>query len=198
MPKATPPSARQQFSVSITILAAITCFMTGPAWADPPPWAPAHGYRAKHRHYDDEGERYPATGYIVNGSCNRAALGTVLGGVVGGAVGAQVGKGSGRDTATVIGAIVGAVVGGSIGRSMDETDRYCTGQTLEYAQDRHPVAWRNPDTGGSYVVTPTRTYQRGERYCREYTTKATVAGRTQQVYGTACRQDDGSWQIVTR
>lgn len=32
--------------------------------------------------------------------------------------------------------------------------------------------------------------------CREYQTTATVAGRTQNVYGTACLQPDGAWRIV--
>ena len=37
---------------------------------------------------------------------------------------------------------------------------------------------------------------RGERICREYRTTATIAGRRQHLYGTACRQPDGSWQRV--
>lgn len=32
--------------------------------------------------------------------------------------------------------------------------------------------------------------------CREYQATATVAGRTQNVYGTACLQPDGAWRIV--
>jgi surface antigen len=111
-------------------------------------------------------------------------------------VGASIGKDGGRDAATVIGAVIGAVVGGSIGRSMDEADRACTGQALEYAEDRRPVSWRNPDDGRSYVVTPTRTYQDEGRYCREYTTRSTLSGKTQQIHGTACRMDDGRWQTV--
>lgn len=184
------------------VMMALTTTFTTPVVADPPPWAPAHGYRDKHpqKHHDDDGEqhqeRYPTTGYVVNGSCNRAALGAVLGGVTGGAVGASVGKGGGRDAATVIGAVIGAVVGGSIGRSMDEADQACIGQALEYGEDRRPVSWRNPDDGRSYVVTPTRTYQDEGRYCRDYTTKSVLDGRTQQVRGTACRMSDGRWQIA--
>lgn len=119
----------------------------------------------------------------------------MLGGVAGGAVGAQIGKGSGKDAATVIGAVIGAVMGGSIGRSMDEADRYCTGQVLEHAQDRQPITWRNPDDGHSYEMTPTKSYQRAGSYCRQYTTKSTLNGKSQQVNGTACRQNDGTWHI---
>jgi surface antigen len=46
-------------------------------------------------------------------------------------------------------------------------------------------------------VTPTQTFQTQDgRYCREYTADARIGGRVQQTYGTACRQPDGSWQIV--
>ena len=34
-------------------------------------------------------------------------------------------------------------------------------------------------------------------YCREYTSTATVGGRPVETYGTACRQPDGSWKIVS-
>jgi surface antigen len=185
------------------LMMTLAAVLTPPVAADPPDWAPAHGYRAKHEHEheyhdDDEHEngRYPTTGYVVNGSCNRSALGAVLGGVAGGVVGASIGNNGSRDAATIIGAVVGAMVGGSIGRSMDEADRYCTGQALEYAQDRRPVSWRNPDDGRRYVVTPTRSYHDEGHYCRDYTTKSTLGGRTQQIHGTACRMDDGRWQSV--
>ncbi|MEE8203551.1 MAG: hypothetical protein V3R74_07315, partial [Alphaproteobacteria bacterium] len=32
--------------------------------------------------------------------------------------------------------------------------------------------------------------------CREYQTTVNVGGQVEQAYGTACRQPDGSWQIV--
>ncbi len=34
-------------------------------------------------------------------------------------------------------------------------------------------------------------------YCREYQRTVNVGGRTQQSYGTACRQPDGAWKIVS-
>jgi len=46
-------------------------------------------------------------------------------------------------------------------------------------------------------MTPTRTYQTASgSYCREFTQTIVVGGRTEEGYGTACRQPDGSWQIV--
>jgi len=32
--------------------------------------------------------------------------------------------------------------------------------------------------------------------CREYQSTTQINGRPQQVYGTACRQPDGSWRVV--
>ena len=165
----------------------------------PPPWAPAHGYRRKHRgHYYEDREVYSRHAEhfgIASGTCNREAIGTILGGVVGGVIGSQVGKGDGQKLATIAGAVVGVLVGRSIGRRMDQADQACTGQALERAADRETVAWRNPDTGADYRVTPTRTLETDGRYCREYTTQATVGGERQTFHGTACRNDDGSWQL---
>ncbi|MCW8926260.1 MAG: RT0821/Lpp0805 family surface protein, partial [Xanthomonadales bacterium] len=83
-----------------------------------------------------------------------------------------------------------------IGRSMDETDRMRTSAALESVRTGVPSSWQNPDTGYEYVVTPTETYDAETGPCREYTLDATIGGKTEQVYGTACRQADGSWLIV--
>ncbi|PWC39013.1 hypothetical protein [Azospirillum sp. TSO35-2] len=37
---------------------------------------------------------------------------------------------------------------------------------------------------------------RSGQQCREYQSRATVGGRMQSVYGTACLQPDGTWRIV--
>lgn len=35
-----------------------------------------------------------------------------------------------------------------------------------------------------------------DRYCREYQAKTLIGNRTQNSYGTACMQPDGSWEII--
>ena len=122
--------------------------------------------------------------------------GALIGMVVGGIVGHQVGSGSGQVIATIIGTAAGAMIGGSIGRSMDEQDRMYTSATLENVRTGVSSSWVNPDTGYEYSMTPTNTYDSGTGPCREYTLDATIGGKTEQVYGTACRQADGSWKIV--
>ncbi len=187
-----------------------------PILAAPPDWAPGYGRRGhqppppKHhhdrRHYDrDRGHHNilpwlggaAVAGYLVGNKCNREAVGSVLGGVLGGLAGSNVGRGDGRRAATIAGALIGVLVGKSIGRHMDQVDQYCTGQTFEYAQDRQSIQWHNPDDRSTYSVTPINHFQtRDGRYCREYTSQATIGGRQHQTYGTACRQPDGSWQLM--
>ncbi len=121
--------------------------------------------------------------------------GMVIGGVLGGVLGSQVGRGHGRIAATIVGTLAGASIGGAVGRSMDETDRLKAASTLETVRTGVPATWRNPDTGNQYTVVPTRTYETPSGPCREYTIDAVVGGRKQQVYGTACRQPDGSWKV---
>lgn len=122
--------------------------------------------------------------------------GVVIGAVVGGLLGSQIGHGGGRTAATIVGTMVGAVVGGNVGRSMDATDRLKTAHTLETVRTGVPSRWHNPDTGYDYTVLPTRTYDGAQGPCREYTVDAVIGGRPEKVYGTACRQPDGSWQTV--
>lgn len=121
--------------------------------------------------------------------------GMVIGGILGGVLGSEVGSGSGRTAAIIAGTLAGAAIGGAVGHSMDEVDRLRTGQTLETVRTGVPSSWRNPDTGNQYTVMPTRTYETAAGPCREYTIDAVIGGRPEKVYGTACRQPDGSWQV---
>lgn len=119
--------------------------------------------------------------------------GMVIGGLIGGTLGSQFGHGSGRTAAIILGTLAGVAVGGTVGRSMAERDRYMTAQTLETVRTGVPSQWVNPDTGNRYTVVPTRTYESSTGPCREYQINAMIGGRMETVWGTACRQPDGSW-----
>ena len=173
----------------------------------PPPWAKAHGYRAKkakrHKYRHHGKERHVTAAELVSvppsglGRCNRTVIGALLGAGAGGLLGSQFGKGSGKTVATIGGAILGAVVGGNVGRGMDKADQNCVGQVLERAPTGQPVKWEDPDDGRQYQATALQTYQRNDgRYCREYRTTVVIGGRMERAYGTACRQPDGSWERV--
>ena len=175
--------------------------------ADPPPWAPAHGYRAKQHHDKGHADRHPYDAGRLDhagpigidlGRCNRDVVGALLGGAAGAAAGSTIGKGDGRTAAMIGGAILGALVGGVIGQNMDEIDQNCVGQVLERAETGQTIVWNDPETHATYQVTPTRTYQpdSSDRYCREYTATAVIGGRTERTYGIACRQPDGSWRLA--
>jgi surface antigen len=127
---------------------------------------------------------------------NNEGVGTVTGGVVGGILGSHFGGGSGKVLATGAGALIGAYLGGNIGRSMDRQDQLEMQRALETAPTGHIVRWRNPDNGNRYYVKPTRTYYHHKQHCREYTTHALIGGKTQEIYGKACRRPDGSWRVV--
>jgi surface antigen len=119
----------------------------------------------------------------------------VIGGLLGGLLGAQTGDRHFRPIAIIAGTLIGASIGGSIGSYMDETDRIRAGQTLETVRTGVSTTWRNPDSGVQYQMTPTNTYETAQGPCREYSMEALIGGKQEQVYGTACRQSDGSWKM---
>ena len=125
-----------------------------------------------------------------------AQQGEVLGGVIGGVVGSQIGEGHGKTVAIIVGTIAGAMIGRHIGETMDDADRMQTAQALNTARTGVGTTWVNPDNGNRYTVTPTATYERNEGPCREFRLDAEVGDNpSEEVYGTACLQPDGSWLI---
>ncbi len=57
------------------------------------------------------------------------------------------------------------------------------------------IVWNDANAGGSVSVLRDGRSSDGQ-YCREYQQTVTVGGRSEQAYGTACMQPDGSWRIV--
>ena len=133
----------------------------------------------------------------------KQTLGALLGGGLGALAGSQFGSGSGQLAAVAIGTLGGAFLGSEVGKSLDRADQSFMRQTSARAFEQNPTgvasAWRNPDTGHSGTVVPTRTYRTADGGpCREFQQTVTIAGRTETAYGTSCRQADGSWRIVNR
>lgn len=96
-----------------------------------------------------------------------------------------------------LGAALGALLGTTLGRSMDGNDLYRVNHALETSPTGSAFVWQNANTGGAYRVTPTRTYQVAQNaYCREFVTWGMIGGYEEKMYGTACRQPDGSWATV--
>lgn len=126
---------------------------------------------------------------------------TTLGGMLGAAGGGLIAAAAGGGAAGIAGGVLlGGLLGGAIGNHLDQKDKQLAAQnsqrTFEDARTGQTSAWRNPDSGNSGSITPTRTYQSsGGQYCREYQQEITIGGEAHESYGTACRQPDGSWKI---
>jgi surface antigen len=128
----------------------------------------------------------------------KTAIGAAGGAAAGGLIGAAA---SHNPLAIAGGVVLGGLVGGAVGNMLDQRDHQLAAQAAQQALETAPtgtaIPWRNPDNGHAGTVTPVRTYQVADgRYCREYQQVVTVGGQHQQAYGTACRQPDGSWQVV--
>ena len=147
--------------------------------------------------------------FVVAGCTNggygeNEAAGTILGAAGGGLLGAAIGgKGESKAVGAALGTFLGAALGNSIGRKLDKADRialeHAQQQALETAPSGTETEWYNPDTGHRGSVVPEPAYKTPEgQYCREFRQTIVVGGDEVEGYGTACRQADGSWKIVSR
>ena len=101
----------------------------------------------------------------------------------------------------LVGTILGALLGSEIGSSLDRADQAYAGRAVQQAYAApigQKIVWNNPESGNSGVIVPIREGRQSNTnaYCREYQQTVTVGGRTQQAFGQACQQPDGSWKIV--
>jgi surface antigen len=130
----------------------------------------------------------------------KTTVGAMGGGALGGLIAAAAG---GKGTAIAAGVVGGALLGGLAGNLLDSRDKRLAGEAAQRALETAPsgaaVAWQNPDTGHSGTVVPVKTYQADSgTYCREYQNTMTINGKKENSYGTACRQPDGSWKVVSQ
>ncbi|WP_207478184.1 RT0821/Lpp0805 family surface protein [Arenibaculum pallidiluteum] len=139
-------------------------------------------------------------GCQTNGYGTKQAVGTLGGAAAGGLAGAQFGKGTGNLVATGAGVLLGAFLGSELGQSLDRADQMAATQAASQAYAApmgQTISWQNPQTGNSGTITPIREGQtQTGAYCREFQQTINVGGRMEQANGRACRQQDGSWQIV--
>ena len=130
----------------------------------------------------------------------KQTIGTLGGAAAGGLLGNQFGKGTGNVIATAVGVGLGGWLGNEIGASLDAADqaKMQQAQSQAYAAPvGRTISWNNPQSGHSGTFTPVRDGTASDgAYCREYQQTVTIGGRPQSAYGQACRQPDGSWQIV--
>lgn len=57
------------------------------------------------------------------------------------------------------------------------------------------IYWRDGNASGSVTPIQDGTSSEG-RYCREFQHEVVIGGNSESLYGTACQNPDGSWEIV--
>ena len=165
-----------------------------PAPADPPPWAPAHGWRKKNdpNYVGYTGKRWEKDYGVLEGTCNTKEVGAVVGAAIGGAIGSRHGNDSNRPVAILVGGVLGAVIGAKIGGTLEDADRACIGHALELADEHSTVRWKN-SAGVQYELTPTRNSGSKANPCRQFVTRVVAGSTRDAVKGTACRRSNGEW-----
>lgn len=103
-------------------------------------------------------------------------------------------------------ALLEPLQGGLIGRvdlpPISRADRLAALQSeyraLEFTPPGDAVNWRSGDSALSGAVVPSQPYRVGSQDCRQYTHKVTSgAGAPTVMRGTACRNPDGSWTLLS-
>ena len=133
----------------------------------------------------------------ATGPNQNQTLGTLAGAVGGAALGSAFGQGSGKVAAIAAGALVGGFLGNQIGASLDaDSQRYNYAASVSALDSGYQQQWQNPQTGVYGTVTPGPVAVVNNRTCRPYTNTVYIDGQPQVARGTACRNPDGSWQVV--
>ena len=123
-----------------------------------------------------------------------ALTGAVAGALVGGAVGnSNIG-------AVAVGALVGGFIGNEVGADLDAQDRKMAMdaeyRALEYSRTGVPIQWHG-HSGRYGDVIAGASYRVNDYNCRDYTHTIYIDGQPEVARGTACRQPDDTWKVVT-
>lgn len=127
----------------------------------------------------------------------KTTAGAAIGAAGGGLLAAALGGGAAGIAA---GVLLGGLAGGAAGNALDNADREYAAraqqQAMETTKTGQTVNWVNPDSGNQGTYTPQAAYQDSSgQYCREFQQTITVDGKTENAFGVACRQADGTWKI---
>jgi surface antigen len=130
-------------------------------------------------------------------------LGTMAGAALGTTVGGHIGSAAGQAAVGVGGTLVGGLIGSSLGTRLDKADREALQQTTQTTLETKPsgvaTPWRNPDSGREGTVTADQAYRDDKgRDCRPFSQTAKAGEEVTSERGNACRNADGSWQIVAQ
>lgn len=129
------------------------------------------------------------------------AGGAIVGALAGGLLGNAISRGPQRGAGTAVGAIFGGLVGASVGRNLDcEQRSYAYDASYRGFEAGRPHArydWRDPRGDAYGYMQVGDYYQDRGRRCATYTQQIWVHGRPETATGRACRQGDGTWQMIS-
>lgn len=95
----------------------------------------------------------------------------------------------------------GGLIDGAIGQSLSRQQRLMAAEAEYRALENTPagqdVAWGSAASGPSGTVRAAQPYRVGSQDCRQYTHTVVVGGASYQARGTACRNMNGSWTLLS-
>lgn len=104
-------------------------------------------------------------------------------------------------SASLIASLDGGLIGRTNTPSITARDKSIALQSeyraLEYTAPAQPVYWQSENGRLSGSVIPSQPYRVGSQDCRQYAHLITVNGTTLEQNGTACRNQDGSWSLLS-
>ncbi|OGT60871.1 MAG: hypothetical protein A3E85_01005 [Gammaproteobacteria bacterium RIFCSPHIGHO2_12_FULL_45_12] len=88
-------------------------------------------------------------------------------------------------------------IAGNLETTMDAQDKIKLSRALDAALGKS-TTWKNDMSHIAYTVTPLRkAHFSNYQFCRTYHVKADKGGQVNEVQGTACIGENGSWQVVS-
>ena len=140
----------------------------------------------------------PARGVMHGGMPNKEEIGTAVGLIGGGIIGSTIGGGTGQVVATIGGAAIGGLLGNYVGSSLDAKDRAAHDRAAQRAlESGRTRSWKDSRSGNYGSIAPASGYTNDAgNLCREYNQTIYIGGHKHYGRGTACRNPDGTWEIV--
>ncbi len=99
--------------------------------------------------------------------------------------------------ATMLGGLAAGPAGAALGDTERKTALEAEYRALEFSSTGQPVTWRSADGGHAGQVMAGAPYRVGSQDCRQYSHTVSTRAGTETARGTACRNADGSWSLLT-
>lgn len=86
------------------------------------------------------------------------------------------------------------------GSGLTDTDRAALSsaesQALDYGRSGEEIGWKGQSAAVGGVIIAYQPFRVGKSNCRRFEHRLTALGAVEKTDGTACRRDEGDWQLV--